>query len=87
MFNENGSLYRILKKDWGMEKILMMLALISVILSFLVHLDIILIDRSVIPYGFILAVIFWGLSAVFFARKGPKSDLSFLFHKKIDDEE
>ena len=86
MFNENGSLYRILKKDWGMEKILMMLALISVIFSFLVHLDIILIDRSVIPYGFILAIIFWGLSAVFFARKGPKSDLSFLFHKKIDDE-
>ena len=85
---KTASLSNLKKKDWGMEKILMLLALISVIFSFLVHLDIILIDRSVIPYGFILAVIFWGLSAVFFARKGPKSDLSFLFHKKqIDDEE
>ena len=88
MLGKNGPLYRIGKKDWGMERILMLLALISVILSFLVHLDIILTDRSVIPYGFILAFIFWGLSAVFFARKGPKSDLSFLFHKKqVDDEE
>ena len=71
-----------------MEKIFMVLALISVFFSFLVHLDVFSADRSIIPYGFILAVIFWGLSAVFFARRGPKSDLSFLFHKKqIDDEE
>ena len=68
-----------------MERFLMVLALICVLASFLIHLEVLQADRSVIPYGFILAVIFWGLSAICFARRGPKSDMSFLFHKKQDD--
>ena len=70
-----------------MEQWLMVASVISVFASLLVHLEVIPANRSIIPYGFLFAVIFWGLSTISIAKRGPKSDMSFLFHKKQNDDQ
>jgi hypothetical protein len=68
-----------------MERWLMVVSVVCVVVSLLVHLEVILTNRTIIPYGFLLAVLFWGLSAISFVKRGPKSDMSFLFQKKNED--
>ena len=70
-----------------MEPFLMALSLICVVASLLVHLEVILANKSIVPYGLLLVVIFWELSAVYFAKRGPKSDMDFLFHKKLNEDQ
>mgnify|MGYP001330351621 FL=1 len=66
-----------------MERWLMLASVVSVVVSLLVHLDVIPINRNIIPYGFLLGVLFWVLSAISFTKRGQESDMSFLFHKKM----